>query len=310
MKDIKLIYSQNYKIGLLGLEKLHPFDASKSNKIFRHFQFKKNVEVISSFSKVSLKNLRRVHTESYLKSIKKSKSIAKVLQMPILKWIPSALLNKFLVNSFYYQTEGTYIASKVALKSLLAINLGGGFHHAETGFSSGFSMFADIPMAIKRLQDEKPKVKVLVVDLDAHQGNGLSESLKADPNVKIFDMYNHEIFPKDHQFRKYIDYNYPLESHVKGKDYLNLLKANLLNVIEEVSPDIVFYNAGTDVFKEDPKGKMDLSINDIIERDEFVVHSLLEKKIPTVMTLSGGYTKKSAKIIIKSIENLIQKLPN
>jgi acetoin utilization deacetylase AcuC-like enzyme len=163
--------------------------------------------------------------------------------------------------------------------------------------------------------------KVLIIDLDAHQGNGYQslftaiDKKKNDelsysklPSIQIFDMYNSHIYPNDRFAKYYIDYDLPLRSRISTAEYLTILRANLPRALRESQPDIVFYNAGTDIFEQDPLGAMNISEAGIIERDEYVFAQCKEQgAIPIVMVLSGGYTSESASIISKSIKNLINK---
>ena len=159
--------------------------------------------------------------------------------------------------------------------------------------------------------------RVLIVDLDAHQGNGLP-SVYFQPNdteavddyqqnIAIFDMYNRDIYPGDRNARQYITYCYPLPISTKDKEYLTILAEELPKCIAEFQPDLIYYNAGTDIYEEDSLGRLAISSNGIIARDEIVFQLCHHTHIPVVMVLSGGYTLASANIITMSLENLHQK---
>jgi histone deacetylase 11 len=209
------------------------------------------------------------------------------------------------------------------------LNLSGGYHHAQSGCGGGFCVYADIPLAIKSLREQKPDLKVMYVDLDAHQGNGVEECLKSDKDSYILDCFNQANYPRDKTNQQRIDLsiltneiycskhnfmeNNPLTCQDCNTAYLTSIKNALPKALQNFQqkysrkPDIIFYNAGTDCFEEDPLGRMKLSQQGIIDRDQFVFEQARTENIPVCMTLSGGYTKKSAAIIGASIANLHSK---
>jgi acetoin utilization deacetylase AcuC-like enzyme len=198
--------------------------------------------------------------------------------------------------------------NEIKIKTLFTDSMEGNKENAENCSSLPIS-------SMKRVN------KVLIIDLDAHQGNGYQslftkiDKKKHDelsysklPSIQIFDMYNSQIYPNDRFAKHYIDYDLPLRSRISTAEYLTLLRSNLSKALRECQPDIIFYNAGTDIFEEDPLGAMSISEAGIIERDEYVFAQCKEHgNIPVVMVLSGGYTKQSASIISQSIKNLITK---
>lgn len=227
-------------------------------------------------------------------------------------------------------TAGTLLASQLALTYGWSVNLSGGYHHAKVDCGSGFCVFADIPLAIDTLLRENSEQvsRVLIVDLDAHQGNGFQavhtvkdfntpEAVAAavppeltyarDKRVFTLDMYNEEVYPRDKFAAKFITHRVGLCSHTSDEAYLAKLGKQLKKAIEDSKPDIVFYNAGTDVFEEDPLGCLSISADGIVQRDEMVFRACKECGIPLVMTLSGGYTAASAGIISRSLINLVEK---
>ena len=146
----------------------------------------------------------------------------------------------------------------------------------------------------------------MIIDLDAHQGNGHEDFFKAEDRVAIFDIYNSEIYPHDYAARTRIDYNYPVASGIADEEYLKLLSEKLPAALDESKPNFIIYNAGSDIFEEDPLGRMKISAQGISKRDELVFKFARERNIPILMVLSGGDTKKSAGIIGKSIENILK----
>jgi histone deacetylase 11 len=207
-----------------------------------------------------------------------------------------------------HQTGGTILAAKAALKRGWAINLGGGFHHASKNSGSGFCVFADITMAIKTLFKTEKEVKnILYIDLDVHQGNGPETDFFHDKRVFIFDVYNKFIFPLDESVKQRIDRQIEWGLHVEDEEYLTKLKEGLKEILNTHKFDLVIYNAGTDILEGDPLGNWNITEGGVIKRDEIVFDNAFKFGIPVVMLLSGGYQKKSARVISKSIKNLFEK---
>lgn len=162
----------------------------------------------------------------------------------------------------------------------------------------------------------------MYIDLDAHQGDGVELGLESyikntdpeKPRLVVFDIYGQDNYPGYNRARDFIQYNRPItdlrfhmRSAVTDAQYLDQV-AELATIIPHEQPDIIFYNAGSDIYKQDPLGRLSISQNGIIQRDEMVFRYAKKHNIPIVMTLSGGYTKKSAQIIGKSIANLLEKI--
>ena len=301
-----IVYSPHYDISFFGIEKFHPFDSRKYGKIYRHLiKAGWQKEIFYEPPQASKEDLLLVHSAEYLDSLKDSKAVARIAELPTLAFLPNFLLQKNLLEPMNYGAGGTILASQLALKNGWSINLSGGYHHAKADSGGGFCFFADVPIAIRKLMKEHPDMTYLIIDLDAHQGNGHESVLKDDPRVSIFDVYNGQIYPGDTEAKQYIDFDFPVRSGIKDVEYLELINKKVPKVIEKVKPGIIFYIAGTDVFEEDPLGMMKVSQAGIIKRDEIVFRAARNRKIPIVMVLGGGYTKKNASNIAESIQNLL-----
>lgn len=307
---VPIVFHEDYDISFFGIEKLHPFDTQKYGKIARHLQQTCNIapKDFQKPEKMTDAQLQLVHTAGYLASLKYSRTIATIAEIAPLRYLPNFLLQRNMMNGMRYASAGTVLGAELAMTHGWSINLAGGYHHAKAGNGEGFCFFADIPLAIKKLREKNPALKVLVVDLDAHQGNGLEAILGPDPLTHIFDMYSGNNYPSDSAVFKYIDFNYPLADYIQDQDYLAILKKELPKAIKATKPDLIIYNAGTDIFEQDPLGKMRVTENGIIERDLFTFSQALDNKTPILMVLSGGYSTESAHIVGTSIENILKKL--
>jgi histone deacetylase 11 len=201
-----------------------------------------------------------------------------------------------------YATGGTILACRLALKHGIAINVGGGYHHAAADSAGGFSVYADVPLAAKILHDEGKINSILVVDLDAHQGNGTANVFRSWPWAKILDLYEEDVypFPKEPE-----DYPLKVGPDLTGSEYLKMVDHTLAEALEAVRPDLVVYNAGSDPFIGDPLAFYRLTKDDLRERDLLVVTAVRDRTIPVAMVLSGGYSAESWRIHADAIEDIL-----
>ncbi|MBI9075797.1 MAG: histone deacetylase [Desulfatibacillum sp.] len=305
---LPIVFSKHYDITLFGIQKLHPFDSEKYGRVFKYLKKEAGITKDRIFEPdmVSEKDLLRVHTQQYLASLKKPANVARIAELGALKMLPGKLLEHKVLKPMKYGTGGTILACQLALQYGWSINLSGGYHHAKADQGDGFCFFADIPIAAHVLWDKDPDMRIMIVDLDAHQGNGHEAIFADDPRVFIYDMYNDNIYPGDTEAAEFIDFNLPIGSHVQDEAYLTLLKDTLEPAIIQCNPNIIIYNAGTDIFENDPLGNQEITDQGVIKRDSMVFETARKMNVPVAMVLSGGYTKESAEIIARSITNLLE----
>ncbi len=305
---LPILFSPRYDIRVLGIEKLHPFDSEKYGKVHRYLVDRVGIDEDAFIAPdpVSEEDLLTVHTPEYLDSLHRSVTIALIAEVMMAALLPNGVLQKHLLEPIRYGTGGTILGCGLAIERGWAINLSGGYHHAKAGSGGGFCFFADVPIAVGKMRRAHPDRKVLIVDLDAHQGNGNASIFRDDPGVDIFDIYNGQIYPGDFEAARCVKYNHPVRMFVGDGEYIGLLERELPPAIEESSPGLIIYNAGTDVLKGDPLGGMSVTAEGIVRRDAIVFGSAVDRKIPILMLLSGGYTKKSAGVIGRSIGNILK----
>lgn len=302
-----IVYNENYNIGLFGLEELHPFDSKKYGRVFNFLQQNGfETENFINAQKVSKELLAIHHTQEYLDSLQSSWTLARITELGFLRFFPSKLSRNVVLEPMLYQTGGSLMAAQAALEHGWAINLGGGFHHASSARGEGFCALADISLIIKFLRQQNLAQKIMIIDLDAHQGNGHQRDFVDDLDVYIFDVYNKEVYPQEHEIKTAIDLKVELKSFSGDIVYKNELIPSLEKAFREFKPDIVIYVAGTDVLEGDPLGGLSLSKQAVIERDERVFQAARARDTPIVMLLSGGYQKSNASVIAESIMNLKQ----
>jgi histone deacetylase 11 len=150
----------------------------------------------------------------------------------------------------------------------------------------------------------------LIIDLDAHQGNGHELIFDTADYVYIMDMYNREIYPGDEQAKRGINYSIGLKSGTNTDEYLQLLSQHLPQAFAKAqNPSVVIYIAGTDIYNHDQLGMLDVSPDGIFERDKLVLDTCLAQNIPCIMLPGGGYSSESYKMIARTVDYLIRTMP-
>jgi histone deacetylase 11 len=305
---IPIIYSPQYNISLGGIEKYHPFDTAKYNTVRDYLVAKGLVkpEDIIEAPMASEAELLLVHSARYLASLTDPLVAARIAEVNELAFLPSSLIEEGLYRPMKYATGGTILGAQLALQNNAAVNLSGGYHHAKREGGGGFCYFSDIAIAVSVLWQTKPDLKVMIVDLDAHQGNGYASIFAGDPRIVIFDVYNGDIFPRDENAERYIDFPFKIKSQTDTDTYLALIARELPGALLKTKPGLIIYNAGTDIDARDPLGGLAVSEEGIIKRDELVFSEARKSQAPILMLLSGGYTRESGRIIAHSLENLLR----
>ena len=235
----------------------------------------------------SVETLKEAHTEDYINKIKN-----KTLDKNEIRKIGFPLVDSVVRRSFI-ATGGTVLATKLALNYGIACNTAGGSHHATSNEGAGFCVFNDVAVAAKYLTSRGLANKILIIDLDVHQGNGNSEIFKNDNQVFTFSMHSKVNYPAK---KSVSDLDIELEENLEDREYIDILKKNLKYLNEEEF-DFVFYIAGVDIHYNDRLGKLKISDNGIFERDELVIDNFFSNKIPICGVLGGGYNEDFNKLV-------------
>jgi histone deacetylase 11 len=308
----RIVYSRRYNIGFYGLERLHPFDSRKYGRAWRAIRSALGAsakKLLRSVDRpVSREELLLVHSPEYLDQLRDPAMVARVLELPVVSRLPGWLVDRHVLSPMRWATRGTILAAEAALQEGLVINLGGGFHHAKPGSGEGFCAYADAAIAIRSLRERKLLAetdRVIHIDTDAHQGNGVSHTFLGDNRVFLFDIFHGSIYPYgDVAAKGRIDCAIPVTSRCTESEYQGLLERHLPGFLDSVGRSkigLAIYNAGTDVFAGDPLGRLNLSAAAILKRDLYVVGELRRRGLPTVMLLSGGYTRQSYRLVADSV---------
>jgi len=191
-----------------------------------------------------------------------------------------------LVRRSWLAVGGTLLTARLALRHGLACHLAGGTHHAFPGHGSGFCIFNDVAVAARVLLREGSVTQVMVIDLDVHQGDGTAAIFAADPRVFTLSLHAASNFPL-HKQRS--DHDLPLPDGLEDDSYLASLGALLPDLLTQVRPDLVLYNAGVDPHREDRLGRLCLSDAGLLQRDRLVLELCLRQRIPVATVIGGGY---------------------
>ena len=248
----------------------HKFPIEKFSELANYLIEKKIVKKFHNPYPCSEETLKRAHSEKYIKSVKD-----KTLDQNSIKKIGFPLVDSVIQRSLV-ATGGTVLASKLAINYGVACNTAGGSHHANYDGGAGYCVFNDVAVAAQYLIDRGLAGKILIVDLDVHQGNGNADIFKDNRNVFTFSMHSKSNYPAK---KSISDLDVGLDDNLEDKEYIKILKF-YLNQLNEENFDYVFYIAGVDIHFNDRLGKLKVSDEGIRKRDEIVTENFFSKGIP------------------------------
>lgn len=191
-------------------------------------------------------------------------------------------------------TQGTIDCCLYALQHGAAMNVAGGTHHAFADRGEGFCLLNDMAIAANYLLQQKLAKKILIIDLDVHQGNGTAKLFEHNTSVFTFSMHGAHNYPFH---KEQSDLDIPLPDGIDDKAYLSLLEENLLRLIDTVQPDFAFYLSGVDILETDKFGKLKITMQGCKTRDELVFTTLHKNKIPVTVAMGGGYSPNVSTIV-------------
>lgn len=233
-------------------------------------------------------DIEAVHTKDYIQSLNQlslDKKAIRKIGFP---------LSKELVKREEIITDGSIKASDFALEFGVAMNVAGGTHHAYTNRGEAFCLYNDQAVAARYLQRHKNINKILIVDLDVHQGNGTAEIFQNDASVFTFSVHGASNYPFH---KEQSDLDIALPNGTNDASYLKTLKNTLPNLINDVQPDFVFYLCGVDILETDKLGKLACSLKGCAERDRYVLQTCKDNHIPVMCSMGGGYSPEIKTIV-------------
>jgi acetoin utilization deacetylase AcuC-like enzyme len=280
MLPFKLIYHPRYDLNLGP----HVFPSQKYRMI-REQLLADGIAEESDFAAPNVpgdEEILRVHSTDYVHKLKTgtlSHAEIQRLEVPY---------SKELVEAVWLAAGGSILAGNRALADGFAANIGGGFHHACPDHGEGFCAIHDVAVAIRSLQFHKAIQNAAVVDADCHQGNGTAKIFGGDVTVYTLSIHQENNYPYSKP-KSTVDIDLP--DGVGDADYLAILEKHLHRAFQEFSPDILFYVAGADPYREDQLGGLKLTIEGLIKRDALVFDCARRHGVPVAITLAGGYAR-------------------
>jgi acetoin utilization deacetylase AcuC-like enzyme len=307
MLPFKLVYSDDYYLPIGA----HVFPAEKYERVHNRLIETGVAEVsdVLTPQPASDEDILLVHTPLYVQKLKTGTlSPREELELEI-PYSPE------LVRAFWLAAGGSILAADRALKDRVAVNLGGGFHHAFPDHGEGFCMIHDVAVAIRRMQRDRKITRAMTVDCDVHQGNGTAAIFAGtrspsgplpstsasvlNPAVTTRSSHTGDVFTISlHQENNYpvskppssIDVNLP--DGIGDDDYLAWLDNALSSGLRQFEPELICYIAGADPYREDQLGGLALTIEGLKRRDELLFRVARTRSIPVMVTYAGGYAQR------------------
>lgn len=254
----------------------------KFGKVYRHLVHS-GIASIDQFhcpQPATQSQLALVHDPAYIESYRTGTLDARAMRRIGLPWSPGLVIRTITA------VGGTLLTAELALEYGLAASCAGGTHHAYRAFGSGFCIFNDMAVAAAVLLQSGRVRRVLIVDLDVHQGDGTAAIFADNPAVYTFSMHCGANFP----FRKQqSDCDIDLPIGLDDEGYMRILRNALPPLLDEVQPDLVIYDAGVDPHQDDKLGKLALTDAGLYTRDHFVIDTCIARGRPTACVVGGGY---------------------
>ena len=277
---MKLVYSDHYDLNL----GTHVFPSIKY-RLVKEKLLREHMAEPGDFIEPPLASdddIALVHHREYLRKLQTGKlSYLEVLRLEI-PYSPE------LIHAVWLSTGGSILAGQLALEDGVGVNVGGGFHHAYPDHGEGFCVLNDFAVAIRRMQKNKTIERAMTVDCDVHQGNGTAAIFGGDHTVYTLSIHQENNYPYPKPPSS-LDIN--LRDGVGDEEYLKELAQGLDRALAEFSPDLIFYVAGADPYRNDQLGGLKLSLEGLEKRDRLVFEEARAKNIPVAVVLAGGYAR-------------------
>lgn len=261
----------------------HRFPMQKYELLPQQLIYEGTAEVCDFFEPeiINLEPVIRVHSKTYLDDLLQltlNPKAARKIGFP---------LSADLVERELRIANGTLLGCLKSFDNHISFNIAGGTHHAFTGHGEAFCLLNDQAIAAQYLLDHQLASKILIIDLDVHQGNGTAEIFRNNSNVFTFSVHGKTNYP----FKKEIsDLDIALEDGTNDSTFLSIIKKTIPQLIEQQKPDFIFYLAGVDILETDKLGKLSCTIEGCKKRDEIVFENCKRYSIPIQVSMGGGYS--------------------
>ncbi len=280
MLPFKLIYDHGYDLHL-GAH----VSPSQKYRLVRETLLREGLADESDFispAPAADEDVLRVHEPEYVHKLKTGTlNYLEILRMEV-------AYSEELINACWLGAGGSIEAGKRALADRCAVNIGGGFHHAFPDHGEGFCVIHDVAIAIRRLQFDGVIQTAMTVDTDVHQGNGTAAIFARDESVFTFSIHQENNYPYP---KPPSDLDVNLPDGTDDGNYLAILEAHLVRAFEMLHPDLIFYIAGADPYREDQLGGLALTMEGLRRRDDMVFDHARRHGVPIAVTLAGGYAR-------------------
>jgi acetoin utilization deacetylase AcuC-like enzyme len=292
MSKQHLIFSPRYNTNLqeFGIDK--PFALDRGEMILSELRrrFGESVAQYQLPEPVLLEDIRLVHSDAYLATLQESATWLQIFEFSDKEYSPNQAKRPLpeLLDDLRLKSGGTLLAAQQCLQTGLCANLGGGYHHAFPDRGHGYCVIHDIAIAIRRLQKDGKIKKALIVDLDFHQGDGSAVIFQSDPSVFTLSVHSQEGWPEQKQNSSLDVPIYQGEEHL----YLEKLQSAVRSALRQMTPDIVLFVAGSDPYEKDVlpgTAFIKMSLEQLRQRDEFVIDTFADLGIPLASVFAGGY---------------------
>ncbi|MEJ2008248.1 MAG: histone deacetylase [Acidobacteriota bacterium] len=278
--DMKVVYSDQYDLNLGN----HVFPSAKY-RLIKEKLLQEDVikpEDIVEPAPATDDDVALVHDRNYIWKLKNAKlSHVEILRMEV-------PYSDELVKAVWLSAGGSILAGRLALEAGVGINIGGGFHHAFPDHGEGFCVLHDVAIAIRHLQKNKLVDRAMTFDCDVHQGNGTAAIFGGDETVYTVSLHQENNYPYP---KPPSDLDVNLHNGVQDTEYLAVLEESLDKSLAEFDPQVIFYLAGADPYREDQLGGLRLTLQGLEFRDRMVFAKARARNIPVVVTFAGGYAR-------------------
>lgn len=276
---IPVYYHPSYSS--LKLSDKHRFPIQKYQRLYEKIKHNKlDIEFFSP-EKAPIESLLSVHDSQFVEQFLAGELNQKAVRKMGFPW------SKALVERTLFSIGASIQGAKHALESGLACQISGGYHHSFPSFASGFCIFNDLVISAKQLINSQECKKVVILDLDVHQGDGTAVCAENEPDIQTVSIHCEQNFPA---VKQHSDLDIGLNKGCDTESYLKTLDSCLLSVLSE-QPDIILYNAGADIFTGDELGYFDICLAGVQKRDRKVINFCRDHEIPLFAVSGGGYQR-------------------
>ncbi len=279
--SLPIVYSPDH---VAPLPEGHRFPMAKFGKVYE-WLVRDGIATLDQFQLTQPATFEQVtlcHDPAYVRAYLDGTLDARAMRRIGFPW------SERLVQRTLAALGSTLLTVELARRHGLACSTAGGTHHAFRDFGSGFCIFNDLATAARWAQQQGLARRVLIVDLDVHQGDGTASILRNDADLVTFSMHCDANFPFHKQQS---DYDVPLPVGMDDDAYLAELAKWLPDLLAQVRPDLVLYDAGVDPHRDDALGKLALTDAGLLRRDRYVLEQCVRRGVPVATVIGGGYSK-------------------